>query len=115
MSGSWDTREVGVRVVLRVDGRQATLADPAGGTFDAAGDFDRLLPVSAEAFPVLSRIDPFGEVRIPTEDLSALASEVDSLLEMPIDGAERRGLLRLRELATKGQTLATSELRFVGD
>ena len=43
------------------DGRLVTLVDPSGGTFTAAGDFDRLIPADDARLPLLSSLDPFGE------------------------------------------------------
>jgi hypothetical protein len=94
---------------------ERALADPSGGTFDAAGDFDRLLPVTEGAFPVLGRIDPYGDVMVLDVDLAALASEADRLLERADHGPERRGLLRLRAMALEGQGEPGAELWFVGD
>jgi hypothetical protein len=109
------TRGMGVRAVLMVRGQPVTLADPSGGTFDAAGDFDRLLPVPAESFPVLGRIDPFGKTVIPGEDLAAVAREAGQLLGQVAEGPERRGLLRLRALATAGQDDPAAQVCFLGD
>ncbi len=75
------------------------MADPSGGTFYAAGDFDGLLPVTEDAFPVLVRIDPYGDIMVPDVDLATLAYEVDRLLKRVDHGPERHGLLRLRALA----------------
>jgi hypothetical protein len=75
MTGSRDTRLMGIYAELKVRGQAVTLADPSGGKFDAAGDFDQLLPVPEDIFPVLARIDPYGEVTIRHPDLAALAAE----------------------------------------
>jgi hypothetical protein len=109
MRVSRDTRLVGIYAELKVGGQAISLADPSGGTFNAAGDFDRLLPAAEDGFPVLARIDPHGDVVIPDADLAALASEVARLLEWPDDAPARRGLA----LAGKGKP--TAELWFVGD
>lgn len=46
---------MGVQVYLYRSGRRITgLADPTSGHFDAAGDFDRLIPTTDMTFPVLS-------------------------------------------------------------
>ena len=58
MRVSSDTRSAGIDAELKVRGQAVTLADPSGGTFNAAADFDRLLPVTQDAFPALGRIDP---------------------------------------------------------
>jgi hypothetical protein len=44
-----------------VHGRTVILADSSGGDFNAAGDFDRLLPVSGKTFPALT---PAGLVQV---------------------------------------------------
>jgi hypothetical protein len=106
---------MGVYAELKVRGQVLVLADPSGGTFNAAGDFDRLLPVPEEAFPVLARVEPYSDVVISGTDLTALASEVTQLLKRADTGPEHRGLLRLRALAVAGQGRLGAELRFVGD
>ena len=106
---------MGIRAELKVHGQTVTLADPSGGIFNAAGDFDRLLPVTGEAFPILARIGPFSDVVIAAADLASLASEAAQLLRQADEGAERRGLLRLRTLALAGQGQPGAELWIVGD
>jgi hypothetical protein len=106
---------MGVRAQLKVRGQPVTLADPSGGTFEAAGDFDRLLPAPADNFPVLGRIDPFGKTVISGADLAALAYETGQLLGQAVEGPERRGLLRLRTLALAGLDDPCAEMCFLGD
>jgi hypothetical protein len=106
---------MGIYAELRVGGRIVVLADPSGGTFRAAGDFDRLLPVPEDAFPVLARVEQYRDVVIAGTDLMALASEAARLLKRADAGPEHRGLLRLRALAVAGQGEPGAELRFVGD
>jgi len=55
---------MGVIAVLEIDGRPVRLADPAGGTFNAAGDFDSLIPSAESRFSVLSKVDPYGDLRL---------------------------------------------------
>jgi hypothetical protein len=78
-----DTAFVGIVVTLEVDGKPVTVPDPSGGSCDAAGDFDRLLPFSAD-LPVLSRIDPYDTVILRGDDLGQLAVEVDRVLPWPL-------------------------------
>jgi hypothetical protein len=52
-----------------VCGRVITLGDPSGGTFTAAGDFDRLLPVSGKSSGILARVDPYGHAIVPSGDM----------------------------------------------
>lgn len=106
---------MGLRAQLRIRGQPITLADPSGGTFEAAGDFDRLLPAPTEDFPVLRRLDPFGKTVISGADLAALAREAGQMLSHTVEGPERRGLLRLRALALAGQDGPGAEVCFLGD
>jgi hypothetical protein len=96
-------------------GQVLVLADPSGGTFNAAGDFDRLLPVPGDDFPVLARVEPYSDVVISGTDLAALAFEAARLLKLADTGPEQRGLLRLRALAVAGQDEPDAELWFIGD
>jgi hypothetical protein len=98
-----------------VRGRVMVLADPSGGTFTAAGDFDRFLPVSGKNSGVLARVDPYGDAIVPSGDMAALASEVTLLLTQAKQGPERRGLLRLQALALAGQAEPDAVLRCSGD
>jgi hypothetical protein len=80
------------------------LTDPLGGTFDAAGDFDELLGGSAT--PRLNALDPNADTALPSDEMTALAAEVDSLLATIPEashGAGRsgtawRGLMRFRAM-----------------
>ncbi len=106
---------MGVRAELIVNGRTLALPDPSGGIFNVAGDFDRLLPVSGKTFPVLARVDLYGDATVASGDLPALVSEVAVLLEQAKLGPERRGLLRLQALALAGQGKPDAVIRFSGD
>jgi len=106
---------MGLRVELIARGQAVVLTDPAGGTFTAAGDFDRLLPVSGTSFPILARVDPYGTVVVLGTGMAAVVVEVGLLLEQAQTGSERRGLLRLRALAIAGQAESGAVLRFSGD
>lgn len=64
---------VAICVELRDEaGRTVTgLRDPSGGTFDAAGDFDRFIDQApygqvSDGLPVLESIDPFGTTVMPS-------------------------------------------------
>ena len=106
---------MGIWAELIVRGQVIPLADPSGGTFSAAGDFDRLLPVPGKSSGVLARVDPYGDAIVPSGDMVALASEVALLLTQANQGTERRGLLRLQALALAGQAEPDAVLRFSGD
>lgn len=80
------------------------LSDPNGGTFDAAGDFDRFLDdglgsVRDMSLPTLRRFDPIGVSELQAEDMPALLVDVNVCLRVARAGPERRGLLRLAVLA----------------
>jgi hypothetical protein len=105
---------MGVVVTLEVNGQVVVLPDPSGGEFNAAGDFDRLLPFSP-ALLLLSRIDPEGDVEFGSSDMAAIRDEVGSLLALGGDGPERRGLLRLQTLSAHGCQIDGSVLHSVGD
>lgn len=108
---------MGIEVVLRDDsGRRVVLPDPAGGHFNAAGDFDRLVPDEAAELALLGSVDPYDDHAVYTRDvMTDLIAEVDLLLPVSRAGAERRGLVRLRVLATECLNMPGSVLVFVGD
>jgi hypothetical protein len=101
-------------ITLEVDGRAQRVDDPAGGMCDAAGDFDRLLPFPDD-LRMLGRLDPHGEVTFTPAEMTAIRDEVQQVIELASDGPERRGLLRLHALATRGAELPHSVLRATGD
>ena len=93
---------------------QLGLPDPAGGTFDAAGDFDRLLELRDE-LRVWSGVDPYAETRVTGSDATALLGELDHLDNAAHGGPERRGLARLRVMAERCRDDDRLALLFVGD
>jgi hypothetical protein len=105
---------MGVVVTLEVNGQVVSLTDPSGGEFNAAGDFDMLLPFSPNLL-LLSCIDPYGEVEFGPSDMTAIRDEVGSLLALAKEGPEQRGLLRLQTLAAHGSRVPNSVLHSVGD
>ncbi|PGH42338.1 hypothetical protein GA0070622_1842 [Micromonospora sediminicola] len=107
---------MGVQASLWQAGRQLIgLPDPAGGTFDAAGDFDRVLGREESSFPLLSRVDPYGDVQFMPFDMPQLLSEIERLLPSARQEPERRGLERLRILAEVCATMTDASIAFVGD
>ncbi len=103
-------------MVLRVGGDPVVgLPDPTGGTFDAAGDFDRLLPLAPDAFPVLSRIDPEGVAEFGPSEMAAIVDEANRALALAVAGPERRGVLSLQALAAHGTRIPLATLRITGD
>jgi hypothetical protein len=111
-----DDDGVGIQVVLVRSSRVVTgLQDPSGGRFDAAGDFDRVLPTADERFAVLNHVEPYGDTVLRPSDMDGFLDEVDRLLKVSNEGSERRGLLRLRALAMVCRDAPDSQLRFMGD
>jgi hypothetical protein len=106
---------VGIQVTLRrADGRPLRgLADPNGGTFDAAGDFDDML--GSPDLPVLGGMDPYGETTFDARQTIALIADVDSALGHAKPGPETRGLHRLRAMAEMCQTDESLTLHVLGD
>jgi hypothetical protein len=107
---------MGIRAKLvGSDGVVIRLPDPAGGTFDAAGDFDELMPADATEYPLLSQVDLFDDTSFSPTDMDALLLEIDRLVVSVMPGLQRRGLLRLRALASTCRGIPESTLRFAGD
>jgi hypothetical protein len=106
---------MGVQVELVVAGeRIRALPDPAGGLFDGAGDFDRLLRASGPDRALLSAVDPHDETRLGPGEMSALIAEIDLILDKAKPGPERRGLMRLRAMAVRCRQEG-GQLLFTGD
>jgi hypothetical protein len=102
--------------LLRVDGETVRgLPDPAGGTFDAAGDFDRVLPDGDPAFAVLKHVNPYGDTVLTTIQMDELLADISELMTRRLHPAERRGLERLRVMATRCRDDVRLRLSFAGD
>jgi hypothetical protein len=102
-----------VDFVLRLaDGTsRVTLPDPGSGTFDAAGGFeDVLFREGDDELEVLSRADPYDTVVFTHDEAEGMLRDIEVLLARDIErygpapqgyrAVSRRGLLRLREMAT---------------
>jgi len=106
---------MGIQVELRVaNTRIRQLPDPAGGLFDAAGDFDRLISRGNPELRLLAWVDPHGETRLGASQMQQLVTEVALLLTQAAAGAEHSGLMRLRTMAERCAQ-DNGELVFVGD
>lgn len=103
---------VPIDVVLRDESAREVrgLPDPAGGTFDAAGDFDRLLDVDP-SLRVWSAFDAEGDVTLSAKE----CSELPRVLPLAKPGRESRGLERLRVLAERCVDLQGATLLVRGD
>jgi len=113
-----EDRCVGICVVLEsLTGELVNdLPDPAGGTFDAAGDFDRLLeaPDLVGAMP-WSLLDPMGEVFLDRSQMRALLEQLATVSATARPGPEARGLTRLVTLAVRCRDHEGLRLRASGD
>lgn len=89
------------------------IPDPSGGTFDAAGDFDRLL--DDESYPTLSQVSTYGKTELGIPAMPNLLADIRAALETARPGAETRGLLRLQRLAEHCQDGRGLRLPFIGD
>lgn len=91
------------------------LVDPAGGTFDRAGDFERLLPFDDQSFRLLCYLNPYGDTMFNTVQMADLLTEVDQLAGRDPKPIERRGLDRLRVLAERCRDDPHLYVWFIGD
>jgi hypothetical protein len=89
------------------------LPDPAGGTFDAAGDFDRLL--GRPGLTVWSSVEPYGDSVLGAAQMPALLEDIQRLAVEARSELERRGLDRLRVMAETCRSGSELRLHFGGD
>lgn len=87
--------------------------DPSRGTYDAAGDFDRLL--DDDSYRAFSQVDPYGVTTLGSAAMPALLADISAALAEAKPGAETRGLLRLRGLAERCRDDSDLRLVFLGD
>jgi hypothetical protein len=116
-SRSGTLERVGVNVVLKLEsGKEVRgLADPAGGTFDAARDFDRLLSATDESIRMLKDVDPYGDTVFNALQMPALLTDLDRLTALDLAPIERRGLDRLRVMAERCRDEVHLYIWFIGD
>jgi hypothetical protein len=92
-----------------------------GGTFDAAGDFDRFLDDSyfgqavGVALRVLNQIDPYADTAMGAERMAGLLEDIASVLPIAKPGPEFRGLLRLQVMAQVCAREPDSVMVWMGD
>lgn len=109
-----DDHSVGIWIeLLDASHKVIRLPDPSGGTFDAAGDFDRFFVWGSS--PVLGRVSTEGTTEMAPSEMRSLIEEVDGLVPASNDGPERRGLLRLKALAEVCSDRPGTRLMFYGD
>jgi hypothetical protein len=106
---------VPIRVELRTERGEIVrnLSDPSGGTFDAAGDFDRLL---TNADGLLRGVDPYGDTVFNGIQAVELVAEIERLgTADDATPVERRGLDRLRVMAEQCRDSVHLYVWFIGD
>lgn len=69
----------------------------------------------ADHLRVLSRVDPYGDTVFTPDEMSDLLSDVEHLEAKARDGPEKRGIRRLRVLATRCSVLPNSRMMALGD
>ena len=89
------------------------LADPNGGTFDAAGDFHRLIPSDDPSYGPIRHVDPWGSTVFDRLQMLDLLADIDRL--QPNTPDETRGLARLRRLAELCRDGMHLNLWLIGD
>ena len=105
-----------VVVVKKENGEQVLgFVDPAGGHFDAAGDFDGVLPDGDDSFLLLKYVDRYGETVFNTVQMDDLLGDIDRLAALDLQPIERRGLARLRVMAKRCRDEPHMYLWFIGD
>ncbi len=112
-----------VEVELRADGRRIRgLPDPSGGSFTAAGDFDRFINEDYPGhpadlvLPVLGTVDTYGVTGMGSELMSGLLGDIATVLPLAKAGSsEMRGLLRLRVMAEWCASRPSASLIWTGD
>jgi hypothetical protein len=106
---------VPIRVELQTERGEVIrdLSDPSGGTFDAAGDFDRLLSGSDG---LLRGVDPYGDTIFNGIQAADLIAQVERLTSSnDVTAVERRGLDRLRVMSERCRDSVHLYVWFIGD
>jgi hypothetical protein len=115
---------VPLRVELRSESGEAVrdLSDPAGGSFDAAGDFDRLLPQfggrprpPSVGYKLFQYVDPYGNTVFNRPQMADLLDDIGRASRLEMTSRERRGLERLRVMAEGARDSVHLYLWFIGD
>ena len=91
------------------------LDDPSGGTFDAAGDFDRLLAAGSPTCRLLHYVDPYGDTMFNSVQMSDVLDDIERLGQQELKPTERRGLDRLRAMCHRCRDSVHLYVWFIGD
>ena len=93
--------------------QQLGLDDPNGGRFDAAGDFDRLIPSDDPSYGPIRHVNTYGNTVFDSPQMPDLLADIDRL--QPTRPVEARGVARLRRLAELCRDGVHLDLWFVAD
>jgi hypothetical protein len=110
-------------VVLRDAGshQMRGLPDPSGGTFDAAGDYDRFFDDSYPGYderldlPRMRSVDPYGDTEMAAAAMPSLLRDIANVIPHAREGSELRGLWRLRVMAEQCAAQSGASLVWFGD
>ena len=97
------------------------MSDPTGGTFDAAGDFDRLIDEAYFGrrddwnFPTLRRVDPYASTTMNSGDMAGLLDDIARVVPDANLGPELRGILRLQAMAGTCEQAPDAVMVWMGD
>src|SRR5205085_4551480 len=108
---------MGISAVLRDEaGKQVRdLVDPGEGTFDAAGDFDGVLPQRDSDFALLKYVDPYGDTVFNATQMPDLLGDIARLRGDELRPVEERGLARLHVIAERCRDGVHLYVWFSGD
>ena len=108
---------MGITVELRDErgGLVRGLPDPEDGTFNAAGEYDRLIPFEDQSFRLLRYVNPHGDTVFNTLQMQDLLADLDQVDEREAQAIERRGLARLRVIAERCRDEPHLYVWFIGD
>jgi hypothetical protein len=83
--------------------------------FDPHNSLARLWPIGDSSFPLLQYIDPYGNVIFNGSQMAEVQRELDLMAVRSANTEQRDILLKIRDLAVRGQEHPHKFLRFRGD
>ena len=110
-----------IRVELRTERGVVVrdIDDPAGGTFDAAGDFDHFLggeiSQSGQPYRLFQYVDLYGDTIFNRLQMNEVLADVELATTGNLNPIEERGLARLRTMAERCRDSVHLYLWFIGD
>jgi hypothetical protein len=95
------------------------IEDPSGGTFDAAGDFDRFLggdtSPSVQSYRLFQYVDIYGDTIFNRLQMNEVLADIELATTGNLNPSEERGLARLRTMAEMCRDSVHLYLWFIGD